>query len=878
MAFRDSYYTLFIAEDITFDKFLDQVTGEGYIPLQRFESEEGDSRADRGRGRVLFTSRARDRGSSSSRPSVVEKNAVADILLSRGNNKAVLIALSISSQGSVEDALGNPAQRNLITLTEGTAIRFPYHLIHLVDQNTRFKFIPLKANSRGLPHLKNIKRFVDIPAPNAYVRGYRERESFRVIVLCRALSRNEDPDQRHLSGAFIDITQEIIGVTTTHSMQSAGFTIDFIPRSYGSIEPESKEGEASSPREIVRRVDGTTGVIATSIQDDSMFHIDLLRKGDIVFIKFSKNDIPEVDLSKVKGGEIEADMIGIVSTTKQRTSYEESTRQVQVVGSDLGALLREEASVIAPDVFVLANSLVGRIKSGKTPPNAKADLLIKARLLGFNVIPAARKGRSGGADIASIFHNIFYFISLTSYWLDNHFVNTNSSNYLSRSQSNPFGINATSDGNQFASAISSNDPEEKAARENAKSGGGDASEDGEAEVVTDDVDENVTIEDIDSALAALDKDDGNVTEDGKGLGILNRPPAGIWRLIDLATDDVSRYSMMPAFYWHQGGQNLTSMFTRIAQPPFFENWGDTYTIPFGEKNTPVSKFIWNVRRPPFDRAGLLSMGVNPVNVNQNLFDANDPEAKDNTNNVGFVIINKEQIRSKTEQYNQHVISAYRVFNPSLAPGSSAGTAASIAATQYIALSQLVEVYGIRIFQVTYPYVEDAKLAGAHLSDEQYADKTLNMHRAFRYWLESTIYLPFTREGQMQLRGVTGLKTGTWIGISNSAGTKVEEILYITSVTHTIRHSNSSHDKMTTITFNRAMHAVNGSIEAYFNLLNSEAVDAKEKDIEARRERVRNGVVDDSLKKDISNAFQRPEFAINTEEFNALISAQRYRKV
>lgn len=321
---------------------------------------------------------------------------------------------------------------------------------------------------------------------------------------------------------------------------------------------------------------------------------------------------------------------------------------------------------------------------------------------------------------------------------------------------------------------------------------------------------------------------------------------GVWSVINIIIDpSVANLKLVDTSISETQGSLLTTL-NKVCHKPFVEFFTDTYG----------DKFYFVIRKPPFDKDGVLSAiyggkiitekSKNLPTSNSNTVDldlskkAQIPSADYNqTDSIaqttlstdsfkGFIIdIEEADIENESlDYYTGEIYSWYRVEPQGLLWGSSDKMTWAFLPAIYF--EEYSDIWGSRPYQVTTPYLP---LKGDSDANSTYQlNSILKMaFRDLKFIIDTTCYLPFTRQGSITLNKDRRIKRGCWI---RHKGTN--EVYYVDSVSH----STNVHPitNTTTISVSRGMvekylkpQKIDGITEdiSYFNIINTE-LDFKQK--------------------------------------------------
>lgn len=273
--------------------------------------------------------------------------------------------------------------------------------------------------------------------------------------------------------------------------------------------------------------------------------------------------------------------------------------------------------------------------------------------------------------------------------------------------------------------------------------------------------------------------------------------AGIWQIIKMVMDsDVANLRLHDAATSVQAG-TLISFFNKICQKPFVEFSGDT----FGDQ------YYFIIRKPPFDREGMMKTMVAQGLYKDNTEAETDECDTDNDETLGdevYVIHENDIINSSLSFNNQGIYSWYQFF-----PMYEMGAQSEL---QYIVPAVLfpeyASIYGSRELIVRSQYrnfispdINDNVKNGepSLRGDCEVRHSIHDLH----YIIESNAYAPFVRNGTIQITGNRKMKRGMFIRVIwDSIG--INEIFYIESVSNNYSVNTSGVERTTNLTLSHGM--------------------------------------------------------------------------
>lgn len=260
----------------------------------------------------------------------------------------------------------------------------------------------------------------------------------------------------------------------------------------------------------------------------------------------------------------------------------------------------------------------------------------------------------------------------------------------------------------------------------------------------------------------------------KDNGVEKVTTAGIWQMIKLSMDDYSKTKRVsdPSLMSYQG--SLMNYVNKVCQKPFVEFFGDTYN----------DKYLFVVRKPPFDEY--------------------------NFNRLPQITIDPKMLLSQSLQIASK--DAYSWYNLK----KSVSLYTQNAQTNFLTavfFPEFAEIWGAKSLEVTSQYLDDLYNTNSKQSRETY----LALLEDFRYMIESTIYLPFTKTGTITVVGDSTYKKGMKALLTNKS-----EVYYIDSVSNR-KVLGQEYDFVTTLGVSRGMKAdyttiFNPEGVSYFNIV------------------------------------------------------------
>lgn len=279
---------------------------------------------------------------------------------------------------------------------------------------------------------------------------------------------------------------------------------------------------------------------------------------------------------------------------------------------------------------------------------------------------------------------------------------------------------------------------------------------------------------------------------------------GIWQIIKFFIDDASEERRIADDSFVNPEGTLMDFFKRVCQMPFVEFFGDTY----------IDTFDFVVRKPPFDKSAIQDIASKGQYVNIQDSDLYDYNLYFDERNFSWYQIQPQNGLFADDGY------------------------ISLTYFPIVYFPQFAEVFGNKRLVVPNNYISKDALDGnkGDLNKNLFIRKMLN---DYIYMIESNIYLPFTRKGNITLNGDRRIKVGTFVKLN-----KTNELFYVTGVSQSGSYGKRI-DRTTTIQVERGMVfdyvlgngilndqegyegdegvTVSRSRISYFNILNAELI-------------------------------------------------------
>lgn len=369
---------------------------------------------------------------------------------------------------------------------------------------------------------------------------------------------------------------------------------------------------------------------------------------------------------------------------------------------------------------------------------------------------------------------------------------------------------------------------------------------------------------------------------------------GIWQLVKVFIDEsISDLKVVDDSVANPQGSVL-DIIMKIAQQPFVETVVDTY----GDK-------IYIIfRQPPFTQDSIReilnsvvdvqdtnnALSPTPTNNTYNesqiaLDNQSDEEnslilPKDNYGNVVLsqvnithndfpqvINIDEKDVLDERLRYNNESYGWYKINDQ----GNFGGNPVSLGHVPSIYFDEYAQVFGNKMLEITnnysnYRFWDDAD---KNVQSDRYAEQASQL---LSYLVETNIYLPFTRTGEIQINGDRRIKKGNWIYYRPT-----QELFYVTEVVQSYSISNEQVDRTTTLTVERGM------MKKYISERDVDIVDENglSKTIQVSYfnivdiEKLRKGIRDTVSGKSASDKFNhKSNMSVNTDVLNYLLTKRQ----
>lgn len=290
---------------------------------------------------------------------------------------------------------------------------------------------------------------------------------------------------------------------------------------------------------------------------------------------------------------------------------------------------------------------------------------------------------------------------------------------------------------------------------------------------------------------------------GKAISNINyesEPLKGIWQIVKLIIDkNVHNRIVADSSIGNEHGSLLNGV-RKVCQDPFVEFYGDTYG----------DQYYLTVRKPPFDREGILSLLEGAVLDEDGVKVSSSPIIID---------INDEDILTENLSYGGPAYSWYK-----LNLNSIGGDSMALAYLRAIYLKEYADIFGSKPLDISTNYIPYTPLVSKDaLPSEAYMIKQGIYD--LQFLIQSHAYLPFIRKGVITLaNGDRRIKRGTLVRLVSTG-----EVGLVEAVTNYASISLNNVDRTTTLSVDRIMvekyirgvSVIGSEIEmSYFNLINT----------------------------------------------------------
>lgn len=296
---------------------------------------------------------------------------------------------------------------------------------------------------------------------------------------------------------------------------------------------------------------------------------------------------------------------------------------------------------------------------------------------------------------------------------------------------------------------------------------------------------------------------------------------GIWQITKLLMDsDVQDKQIADSSISMQTG-SIINFFNKVCQQPFVEFFGDTYG----------NQYYWIVRRPPFDKDGMLRL-----------------------NTTACRSISNDEIINRNFSIETGNIYSWYQYIPT---GDVLGVSEQTFLCPAVFFPEYASIWGSRPLSVQSMYFNFISAGMYNLDKSSQQNNADRMAKAvvkdFRYLIESNAYRPFSRCGTVTIKGTRKVKRGTMVEFDDG------EVFHVDSVSHSYSINVGGVSQTTTLQLSHGIYKnlinideANGKKYSYFNLIDFGDYDIKD--------------VDNSNYRDIMSKWK-----VNKECFNYFLS-------
>jgi urease beta subunit len=238
---------------------------------------------------------------------------------------------------------------------------------------------------------------------------------------------------------------------------------------------------------------------------------------------------------------------------------------------------------------------------------------------------------------------------------------------------------------------------------------------------------------------------------------------GVWQIVKFFIDSASEERRVADDSFVNPEGTLLEFFQRVCQMPFVEFFGDTY----------IDTFDFIIRKPPFDREAIQSV----------------------VRDGKYIEIDNSDLYSYNLYFDERNYSWYQIQPQNGLYADDGYT--SLTYLPIIYFPQIAEVFGNKRLITPNNYIS-VEAMGGNKENEKYNMFIRKMLNDYLFMIESNIYLPFTRKGNITLNGDRRIKVGSFVKLN-----KTNELLYVTGVSQYGNYSNQI-DRTTTIQVERGM--------------------------------------------------------------------------
>lgn len=281
-----------------------------------------------------------------------------------------------------------------------------------------------------------------------------------------------------------------------------------------------------------------------------------------------------------------------------------------------------------------------------------------------------------------------------------------------------------------------------------------------------------------------------------------RTAPGIWGIVKLVIDDAVTNRRLVDSSASSANGPIINFLKKVCQEPFVEFYGDTYG----------DMYHFVVRKPPYDRKSIYSLlGYGEV-TNNETGEKYKPTV---------IEIETESVIQESINYNGRDAYSWYHFSPQADLFGSSGVY-SLAHLPGLYFEEYAEIWGSKPMQVVHNYVNNLPMESK--DDNVLSVTERQSFEDMKYLVESSAYLPFTKEGTILLTGDRRIKIGNII--------RYKGWIYFVDA---VRQSYANRERQTLVQVSRGMdenfikpQEIDGVKISYFDIINTDLVFEKKK--------------------------------------------------
>ncbi|NIG54742.1 hypothetical protein [Chitinophaga sp. Cy-1792] len=268
--------------------------------------------------------------------------------------------------------------------------------------------------------------------------------------------------------------------------------------------------------------------------------------------------------------------------------------------------------------------------------------------------------------------------------------------------------------------------------------------------------------------------------------VIETAARGIWQIVKLVTDDGIRNRILIDSSLSTASGSLINFFRKVCQHPFLEFQMDTYG----------DMFYIMLRKPPFDRKSILSALKGSSRTEKTKGGADGESTTTTFRKPVVVTIETTQVLAESLEFSDaEAVSWYQLIPRSSPFGRSNAMAMSMIPALYF--KEYAEYFGSRAMQLTHNYLPATFFNGGSETDMNVIESQAVFD--LKHMIESTAYLPFTRQGTITILRDRRIKAGNFIRFEPTG-----EIFFVEGVQHNLVVTDTGVDATTSIQVSRGM--------------------------------------------------------------------------